>query len=227
MIDDDVNAPESCGGYDIMTTLEIAVQSDRSAQLRRDDLTALRLRRWTREEYDRMIDAGILTTQDKVQLIEGEIVEMTPQNSPHMTSLRLVDRALNRLFREGYDVRPQGPLALGPDSEPEPDLAVVVGSPRDYRDGHPTTALLVVEISDSSLRIDRMEKASLYARAGIPEYWIVNLQGLCIEVRRDPTPGVPPEDEPSYMTLRTYRTGASIAPLAMPEQSVTVDELLP
>jgi Uma2 family endonuclease len=209
-----------------MTTPEIAVQSDRSAQLRRDDLTALRLRRWTREEYDRMIDAGILTTQDKVQLIEGEIVEMTPQKSPHGITLTLAQRLLEKAAGDQRYVRIQLPLALGPDSEPEPDIAVVAGSPRDDWDEHPTTALLVIEVAGSSLRFDRTTKARVYARAGIPEYWIINVGKRCVEVHRDPTPGTPPQGEPRYMTLTVCKPGELITPLGMPDQSVAVDDLV-
>jgi Uma2 family endonuclease len=149
-----------------------------------------RLRRWTLEEYERMVDAGFLTTQDKVQLIEGEIVEMTPQNSPHMTTVTKVFRLLERAASDNQYVRIQGPLALKPDSEPEPDVAVVTGSPDDNWDAHPTTALLVIEVADSSLAFDRTRNARVYARAGIPEYWIINVEERCIEVHRDPAADV-------------------------------------
>jgi Uma2 family endonuclease len=217
---------DSCGGDD-MAILEIAVQSDRSTLQRGETVTDVRLRRWTREEYDRMVEAGILTTQDKVQLIEGEIVEMTPQKSPHFTTYRRVTLALNQIFGDGYDVRPQGPLVLDPDSEPEPDIAVVAGSIDDYEHAHPRTALLVVEVSDSSLRFDRSRKARVYARAGIADYWIVNVPQGCLEVFRDPVSEAPPDDEPHYTTAKVYKPGESVAPLAMPDKAVAVDDLLP
>jgi Uma2 family endonuclease len=102
--------------------------------------------------------------------------------------VRLAEDALRLVFPQGFDVRTQLPLALGEYSEPEPDVAVVVGSARDYANAHPTTAVLVVEIADSTLALDRHTKASLYAAAGVPEYWIVNLVERQIEIYREPTP---------------------------------------
>ena len=109
-----------------------------------------------------------------MELIEGEVVDMPPQKNAHYTAILLAQRALERAFGPNYVVRVQGPLDLGERSQPEPDLAVVPGSPRDYRD-HPKTASLVVEVSDSTLVFDRERKARLFAKAGIPEYWIINL----------------------------------------------------
>jgi Uma2 family endonuclease len=129
----------------------------------------VQLRRWSRAEYDRMIDAGVLTTEDHVELIDGEIVTMTPQKSRHATAVWLAQIAIGRAFGEPFGVRTQLPLALDPGSEPEPDIAVVTGSPRDYSDEHPSTAVLIVEVADASLAFDRTVKASLYARAGIPD----------------------------------------------------------
>ena len=137
-------------------------------------------RRWTRDEYDRMIATGIFHPEERLELLEGEIVHMTPQGSGHATAVRLVEDALRNLFNVGFDVRVQMPLALGTDSEPEPDVAVVVGPPRDYRDEHPRVAILVVEVADSTLSLDRERKAALYARAGIQEYWLLNLTDRCL-----------------------------------------------
>jgi Uma2 family endonuclease len=141
---------------------------------------------WSREEYDRMIAAGVFRSGARLELVDGEILEMTPQGSLHATSVRLVEDALRRVFGQGYDVRSQFPLAVDDLSEPEPDIAVVTGGPRDYRDAHPCTALLVVEVSDSSLGFDRTRKLALYARNLIAEYWIVNLQENRLERYRQP-----------------------------------------
>ena len=118
---------------------------------------AVRLRRWTREEYDRLVAVGVLGEDERVQLVEGEIVEMSPQSAAHATALCLAEEVLRRTFGEGFVVRVQLPLALGPDSEPEPDVAVVRGGPRDYRDRHPAgqDTILVVELADSTWRFDR------------------------------------------------------------------------
>src|SRR5919198_1146345 len=120
---------------------------------------APRLRLWTREEYLKMVEAGVFKPGERVELIEGRNVAMSPQNSPHFTAVSLVEEALRTLFGAGYVVRVQGPLDLSPTSQPEPDIAVVRGTIRDYAGAHPTTALLVVEVSDSTLAFDRGEKA--------------------------------------------------------------------
>jgi hypothetical protein len=131
-----------------------------------------------------------------------------------------VDRLFAVIFAEGYDVRPQLPLALGDDSEPEPDIAVVPGAWRDYSHSHPTTALLIVEVADNSLLHDRKRKTRLYAQAGIPEYWIDNLVDWCLEVYRDSKDGV-------YTSRAVLREGDSVSPLSRPEASIPVADLFP
>lgn len=167
-----------------------------------------------------MAEAGILRSEDRVELIDGEILTMSPQRSPHAVAVRLVQEALRAAFGPGFDVRPQLPLTLGDTTEPEPDLAVVEGEPRDYRDAHPNTALLVVEVAESSLAFDRGVKSRLYADAGIPEYWIVDLAGGAVEVLRSPAGG-------EYRERQVLRPGASIAPEAHPDSPVAVSDLLP
>jgi Uma2 family endonuclease len=139
-------------------------------------------------EYHRMIDAGTLGEDDHVQLIGGAVVAMTPQGPAHA----LVIQNLTRLVAQGLAtelaLRPQLPLTLPDDSEPEPDLAVVRLEDARSREHHPRTAVLIVEVAGDSLRLDRQTKAALYARAGIPEYWIVNLAETTVEVHRDPDP---------------------------------------
>lgn len=115
----------------------------------------MKRRRWNREEYDRAIEAGVFQPGDRLQLIEGEIITLTPQGSRHATTIPLVEGALRKIFDARFHIRIQTPLALGEWSEPEPDIAIVPGSPRDYRDRHPTTAILVVEVSDATLKLDR------------------------------------------------------------------------
>jgi Uma2 family endonuclease len=143
-----------------------------------------RQRRITVDEYHRMIEAGILDEDEHVQLIDGFLIAMTPQGEPHAQVIQRLNRLLVRSVGEGLVVRPQLPLTLG-DSEPEPDLAVVREADLS-RDRHPGAALLVVEVAADSLRVDRGAKAVLYARAGIPEYWIVSLEDSTVEVLRDP-----------------------------------------
>lgn len=208
-----------------MATLAAAIHL---TDMRDDQEPTYTLRRWTREEYDRMVEAGILTTRDKVQLIEGEIVEMSPQTPPHVaTTHHLLHRVLGSLFPTAPHVRHQAPLALSDRSEPEPDLAVVPGAPQDYRHVHPATALLLVEVSLSSLTYDRTTKAHVYARARIPEYWIVNLRDRCVEVYRDPVVSMPDAASAHYATVTSYTSGQRITPLAAPDATIAVDDILP
>ncbi|MGQ0548838.1 MAG: Uma2 family endonuclease [Armatimonadota bacterium] len=122
---------------------------------------SVRTKQWTREEYDRLVAAGALHPEARVQLVQGEIVEMPPQSAGHATAVRRLQKALDGTFHEGHDVRAQLPLAAGTYSEPEPDIAVVPGSLDDYREQHPTTAVLVVEIADSTLGFDRRRKQAM------------------------------------------------------------------
>jgi Uma2 family endonuclease len=178
--------------------------------------------RWTREEYERLAAKGFFPPGKRVELVEGVIYDMAPQNSPHATALHISQEALRTLFPpgSGYAVRSQSPLALNEGSEPEPDLAVVPGSFLDYRDHHPTMALLVLEIADSSLFHDRKRKIPLYARCGIPESWLLNLVRGTLEVYRDPIGG-------AYQTWTVLQAGDGIAPLSRPDRSIQVAELLP
>jgi len=188
---------------------------------------SVQLRRWTRQEYDRMIDAGVLTPEDRVELIDGEIVTVTPQKSRHATAVSLTETVLRHAFGEHVQVRTLLPLALAPASEPEPDVAVVTGSPRDYRDAHPSTALLIVEVADTSLAFDRTTKASVYARAGIADYWLLNLVDEVIEVHRNPEPS---SDAPlgwRYATVERRDAHDRVAPLARPDCFIAARDLLP
>jgi Uma2 family endonuclease len=182
--------------------------------------TAAQTHRWSREEYERMVSACVFHPEERLELIDGEVFEMTPQSSRHATAVRLVEDALRSIFAQGHDVRTQLPLALDPGSEPEPDIAVVPGRPRDYLDAHPDTAILIVEVADSSLGYDRELKAGLYARHGIPEYWIVNLADSGLEVYRNPEGG-------RYSSCAVFRDSESLSPLACSGASVSVSELLP
>ena len=188
---------------------------------------APQLRLWTREEYYKMADAGVFRPGERVELIGGRIVSMSPQYSPHFSGIRLVEDTLRTIFNAGYDVRVQGPLDLSPASQPEPDVTVVRGTIRDYAKAHPTTAELVVEVSESTLAYDRGEKASLYASAGIPDYWVLNLVDRCLEVHRDPVPMTGQPYGYGYRTRTQYFTNDAVAPFAVPSWTVKVADLLP
>jgi Uma2 family endonuclease len=181
-----------------------------------------RLRRISVNEYHRMIEAGILDEDEKVQLIDGMLVAMTPQGQPHAFVIMRLTRLLARALSDEFEVLPQLPLTLGEHSEPEPDLAVVRAQDAASTTRHPGTALLVVEVADDSLRFDRRTKLALYARSGIPEYWIVNLQDAVVEVFREP-------DVPagSYRATQVARRGETLTPAILPGFGVAVALLFP
>lgn len=187
----------------------------------------VRTRRWTRREYDRLVHLGVLHEDEPVELLAGQLVVAEPKGSPHATAVGLAADALRAAFGAGWAVRVQDPIALDEDSEPEPDVAVVPGRHRDYVAAHPARFALVVEVADSSLAFDRHYKGSLYARAGVADYWIVNLLERRVEVHRDPTPDAGSEFGWRYRVVRAFPPGTSIAPLAGAEASVPVADLLP
>ena len=184
-------------------------------------------KRWTRLEYDRLIEKGVFGTEDRIELLGGALVVREPRGSPHAMGIRMAEEALRRVFAAGWDVRGQLPVALDDDSEPEPDISVVPGSFRDYRHGHPPRAVLIVEVAESSLSLDRTLKGSLYARARVPEYWIVNLVDRALEVHRDPVADAAARYGWRYTTVATLRVGEAVTPLSAPDSPISVGELIP
>jgi Uma2 family endonuclease len=173
-----------------------------------------------------MIEHGLLGEDDRVELIDGEILTVTPSGTRHAGTIRLVQNVLGTVFGHEH-VGVQLPFALDPVSEPEPDLAVVPGSPRDYLDAHPDTALLVVEIADTTLAFARRAKGSLYARAGIAEYWIVNVSDSVLEVYREPVEDPSARYGFAYRDAQVLRAGDVVTPLAAPDAEIPVADLLP
>ncbi|PYM94758.1 MAG: hypothetical protein DME04_07005 [Candidatus Rokuibacteriota bacterium] len=188
---------------------------------------ATRTRRWTRAEYERLIEVGVFRPGDPVELLAGELVVSEPQGSEHYTAICLAEEALRAAFGPGWLVRPQGPVALDDESEPEPDLAVAPGTLRDYRREHPSRPVLVIEVAVSSLPLDRNEKSSLYARARLEDYWIVNLVDRALEVYRQPAPDPTAPYGWSYSSRQVLGPESSATPLAAPDARVLVSDLLP
>ena len=188
---------------------------------------AIGTRKWTRLEYDRLVEAEILGSEDRIELLGGQMIVKEPQYSPHATAIQLVERALDRAFGPGWSVRPQLPIALAEDSEPEPDVCVVRGDPRDYRDAHPERPVLIVEVSLSRLGFDREHKGSLYARAGITDYWIVNLADRRVEIYREPVPDGAASFGWRYGRSATLGPDERISSLAAPAAEIAVADLLP
>ena len=182
-------------------------------------MTATREKTWTVEEYHRMIEAGILNEDDNIELLDGRIVEMSPQTPLHAgTTQRSSDRIKELLAGQAH-VRTQLPITLAT-SEPEPDVAVVCIDPGAYGDHHPNPReiLLLIEVSYSTLQIDRREKALIYARANIAEYWILDVSAREAYIYRNPAPG-------GYQSEIVVADNAAIRMLAFPEIEISFSEL--
>ena len=172
----------------------------------------------TCDEFIELAERGQFAGQ-KVMLIEGEIVPMAAMGVPHTNSVLLTLQVLQQVFATGFVVRPQLPLRLNGISEPEPDFAVTVGQLRRST-SLPTTAVLIVEIADSSLGYDLGAKANLYASANIEDYWVLDIEHDQLIVHRDPQNGV-------YTTITTHAETELASPLAMPNATILVSDLLP
>lgn len=184
-------------------------------------MSQVQTRPFTVDEYYRMAEAGILHEDDRVELIRGAIVEMSPIGSRHAARVdRLSTEFHTRLISRAI-VRVQGPVRLSPNSEPEPDILLLRPRSDFYAAAHPGPAdvLLLVEVADTSLEYDRGEKLALYAEAGIPEVWIVDLAHEVVEVFRQPDAG-------SYRRQDVFGRGASLAPEAFPDAVISVDAIL-
>jgi Uma2 family endonuclease len=183
-------------------------------------------RRWTRAEYDRLVNLGVLHGKP-VELVGGQLVVAEPQGSYHASALGAAGDALRAVLPEGWLVRIQMPVALDDESEPEPDLAVVPGTWANYRAGHPSRPALIVEVAESSLVFDREDKGSLYARGGVRDYWIVNLVDRALEVYREPGPEPAAPYGWRYRMVEWLGPAATVSPLALPALRIAVSNLLP
>lgn len=181
----------------------------------------LRRARFTVDQYEQMGQAGILDEDYRVELIGGEIVEMAAIGAPHASTVtRGAHLLIGRLGRRAI-VGPQNPLRLPDWDEPQPDLLVARYRDDFYRSGHPNAAdvLLLIEVSDTTLRYDRNTKGPIYARHSIADYWIVDLSHDALIVLRDPGPS-------DYRSEQVLRRGESVRPLAFPKVEIAIEELL-
>ena len=183
------------------------------------------VKRWSTAEFHRLGDAGLFEGQNLI-LVDGEFLEMPPPNPPHDMALILLDAVLRNCFPTGHVFRTQMSLVLGQTTDPVPDYAVVAGSARDFVQ-KPTTAVLVAEVADSSLDYDTTDKASLYAAAGIADYWVVDLVNRRLVVMRDPVADVTAKFGSRYSTVTAFAIGQSASPLAAPASKVAVADLMP
>ena len=176
--------------------------------------------RWTRAMYERLVANGGFDGL-RVELVRGEILDlMSPQLPSHSTAVQAVADALRVAFGPGVDVRAQLPFRAASESEPEPDIAVVPGSFRDYAREHPATALLIVEVANTTLASDRTTKQAVYAASGVPEFWIVNVRDACLEVHRDPSGD-------AYASRVVLDEGEHVSPLTRSTARIAVSDLLP
>lgn len=178
-------------------------------------------RSFTVEQYYRMAEAGILSADDRVELIEGEIVEMTPIGSRHAACVDRLTRLFVRRAGERAVVRVQNPVRLSQRSEPQPDLALLRPRADFYAQAHPgpPDTLLVVEVAETSASYDRDVKVPLYARAGVPEVWLVDLEGRGIDIFRQPGPQ-------GYQDVRRVGREQRLAPQAFPDLDFAVTEIM-
>ncbi len=183
-------------------------------------------RRFTRIEYDKLIDLGVFQPGEALELLGGHLVVAEPQGAAHYTAVVKTARALQAAFAAAWYVRTQGPIGLDDESEPEPDVAVVPGSVEDYGRAHPSRVALIVEVAETRLAVDRQYKGSLYARAGVPDYWILNLVDRVLEVYREPQADSAAAFGWRYTRNDTLGPAADVTPLAA-AASVLVSQLLP
>ena len=173
---------------------------------------------WTADLFHYLGDLGLFEGR-RASLLNGVIVEEGPMNPPHAIAATKTEDTIRDAFGKGWHVRVAKPLVLGRHTDPEPDVAVVPGKPGDYT-SHPTSAALVVEVSDSSLRHDTTAKLAAYAAGGVADYWVVDVTGRQLLVFRDPS-------GPAYATQLTFGPADAVAPLSAPANPVCVADLLP
>jgi Uma2 family endonuclease len=183
---------------------------------------AVARRRFTVDEYHRMGEAGILREDDRVELIDGEVVQMTPIGSRHAGCVKRINHLLTTRLRERAVVAVQDPVLLGRHSEPQPDVMVLRPRPDFYSDSHPSASdvWLLIEVSDTTAQFDRTVKVPLYARAGIVEVWLVDLEADSVEVYRRPAP------DGRYADVRRAVRGDRLIGQAVPDLAVAVEAIL-
>ncbi len=188
-----------------------------------------RLHLWTSEEYYKLADAGLFDG-NRVELIGGRVIEMSAMSRPHVKAVKRAVRTFEAAFGKGWFVQNQAPLNLDDleaSSQPEPDVAVIEGDEDDYEDDHPRTAALVLEVSFTSLKYDRNKKGSLYAKARIQDYWVVNLQDRQLEVYRRPVSDASAPFWYSYADVLILNESEAVSPLAKPDVVIPIKSLLP
>jgi Putative restriction endonuclease len=182
--------------------------------------------RWTAEQFNHMGDMGWFEGR-RPFLLDGVIWEQGPMNPLHANALYLTAEAVRAIFTTGWVVRVQMPMRVDEHNDPFPDLLVVAGGPQDFWTAHPVTASLIVEVSDTTLKVDTTEKAERYATAGVGDYWVLDLTGRRLLVFRDPQPLPAGLGATAYRTQLALGPADRVSPLAAPHASILVADLLP
>lgn len=185
-------------------------------------MTLTKVRLWTVNEYHRMLEAGILSTGDRVELLEGLILEMSPQLPPHASTTQRIARYLDRLLEDRAYIWMQLPITLTSYSEPEPDVGVVCIDPHEFSDHHPIPdeILLIIEVADTTLDADRKQKAQTYAKAGIVDYWILDVNTQQVYVLRQP-------NVEGYQQETILNANATLSLVAFPDIKIPLNQLFP
>jgi Uma2 family endonuclease len=175
---------------------------------------------FTVEDFHRLAEVGVLREGDRVELVDGQVVEMSPIGGPHAACVRRLIAIFARHVRDVAVIDVQDPIVLGPRDQPQPDITLLRPRADGYRDHpRPPAILLVVEVADTTLAYDRGVKVPLYARAGIPEAWLVDLGAERIHIHRDPAAG-------GYRSIQVLSRGEAVTPLAFPDVTLAVGEIL-
>ena len=197
------------------------IATDMQAETSQPTEVPVRRRLFTADEYHRLGEVGILRREDRVELVEGDIVLMSPIGTRHAACVDRLNVLMQRLFGDRAIVRVQGPVRLNPYSEPQPDLTVLKSRADFYASAHPQgiDIMLAIEVADTSLRYDRDVKGRLYARTAIAEFWLIDLQDESIEVFRQP-------QADGYAFSRAVERGERLSIAALPDAALSVDEVL-
>lgn len=183
-------------------------------------------RRWTVDEYNKMAEVGVIGPHERVELIDGEVLPLSAHDKMHSDSVALANNLLVRAYGQTHLVRVGLPIQVGEYSEPEPDFALVRPEQQGAARRHPTCADLVIEVSFTSLAYDRLKKTSLYASAGVPEYWIVNLVDRCLEQHLQPQKDTTAPFGASYSLRRVWQPDDEITPAQVPGPALVVGHLM-
>jgi Uma2 family endonuclease len=197
--------------------------NDSMLSLSKQAIESSNLKSWTVQDYHRMSELGILDPNERTELIDGQITLMVAKGNPHILTVRLLTRTMETsLSDRPILVSIQEPIQLNNSSEPEPDLAIVQGNMFDYADRHPqpTEIHLIIEVADSTLKYDCQVKDKHYAKANIPDYWVVDLKKRQVHVFRNPTPT-------GYASQLILAESQIVSPLDFPDVVIPISSILP